>query len=99
MLAAMLCLRVDEVASGRNESVQELKGGLLVHGTQHALPGFAQAHGTELQRRDSDACCLGEDSVPAQRSGRLGCGLEERHDVVVWGGRIEVVGWFNRSIV
>jgi hypothetical protein len=71
------CLRVDEVASGRNEGVKKLKGGLLVHGAQHALPGFAQAHGTELQRRDSDACCLGEDSVPTQRSGWLGCGLEK----------------------
>ena len=77
------CLRVDKVTSGRDESVQKLKGALLVHGAQHALPGFAQAHGTELQWRDSDACGLGEDSIPAQRSGRFGCGLEKRHVAVL----------------
>jgi hypothetical protein len=78
--------RVDEVTASRNESVEKLKGGLLVHGTQHALPGLAQAHGTELQRRDSNAGCLGENPVPAQRGGRIGCGLEDGHVVVVWRG-------------
>ena len=71
--------RVDEVTASRNESVEKLKGGLLVHGTQHALPGLAQAHGTELQRRDANTSGLGEDSVPAQRGGRLGSGLKQRH--------------------
>lgn len=76
-------LRVDEVAPGRDEGVEKLKCALLVHGSQHSLPGLTQAHGTELQWRDSDACRLGQNSVPAQRSGRLWCGLEKRHVVIV----------------
>lgn len=72
-------IRINEIATSLNEGVQQLIGSLLVHRAEHTLPGLAQTHGTELQWRDADAGRLGEDSVPAQRSGRLGSGLEERH--------------------
>jgi hypothetical protein len=71
--------RINKVTTSSNKSIKKLKSAFLVHRTQHAFPGLAQAHGTELQRRDTDASGLGEDSVPTQRSGRVGCGFEEGH--------------------
>lgn len=80
LLVLVVVGRVDHVAAGVVEGVQELEGLLLAHRAHEAGPGIADGHGAELERRGAHAGGGGEDAVAPKLRLGLWCWFEERHD-------------------
>ena len=78
---------IDEVAASLIESIKKLETSILVHST-HALfgPLVTDAHGTETDRRDMNACARSKFTEVTKLSSGGSGGSKETHDKRVVNG-------------